>query len=110
LWPTAILWFLWPVAALVLLTRRGERAWAVAVGGVILLNLAVFACYDGWNGSAIGNRYLFPALVGGFALLGAAASGAPRREDARSVGAAQSRGSAGRAESARRAGLSASAQ
>jgi hypothetical protein len=110
LWPTATLWFLWPVAAVVLLTRRGERAWVSAVVGVILLNLAVFACYDGWNGSAVGNRYLFPALVGGFALLGAAASHWTRREVAHSVDAARSRGSAGRAESARRAGLSASAQ
>lgn len=110
LWPTATLWFLWPVAALVLLTRRGERAWALAAVGLILLNLAVFACYDGWNGSTVGNRYLFPALAGGFALLGAAASHLTMREDARPVGAARSRGSAGRAEGARRAGLPASAQ
>jgi hypothetical protein len=79
LWPTASLWFLWPAAVGVLLIAPvAGRAWAVAAVAVVLLNLAVFAPYDGWNGSAIGNRYLFPALVLGFALIGAAVGAVAR--------------------------------
>jgi hypothetical protein len=79
LWPTAPLWFLWPVAVGVLLVapNRG-RAWALAAAAVVLLNLAVFAPYDGWNVSALGNRYVFPALGLGFALIGAAAGAVVR--------------------------------
>jgi hypothetical protein len=110
LWPTATLWFVWPVAALVLLTRRTGRIWVFAVAGVIVMNLAVFACYDGWNGSWVGNRYLFPALVCGFVLLGAAASRIIRCDKSRSADATQSRDSAENAEGAHRAGLSVSVQ
>ena len=93
LWPTAPLWFLWPVAVAVLLVLplRGQT-WVLAAAAVILLNLAVFAPYDGWNGSAVGNRYVFPALVLGFALIGAAAGVV-----ARSVPAPDPTASAGRA-------------
>jgi hypothetical protein len=73
LWTTAPLWFLWPVAVGVLLIAPlSGRAWVIATAAVVLLNLAVFAPYDGWNGSAVGNRYVFPALGLGFALIGAA--------------------------------------
>ncbi|OWK35913.1 hypothetical protein [Fimbriiglobus ruber] len=77
LWPTAPLWFLWPVAAGVLLAPRvvppGGRSWVVAACLVILLNLALFASYDGWyGGSPRGNRYVFPAVVAAVALIGAA--------------------------------------
>jgi hypothetical protein len=110
LWPTATVWFLWPVAALLLVARRRERVWTLAVVGVIVMNLAVFACYDGWNGSAIGNRYLFPALICGIALIGAAASRIGRCGKSRPAGATRSRDSAEDVEGARRAGLSVSAQ
>jgi hypothetical protein len=99
LWPTAPLWFLWPVAVAVLLIAPvAGRAWAVAAAAVVLLNLAVFAPYDGWNGSAFGNRYLFPALVLGFALIGAAAGVVVRAvsgiDPAMSAGRAACRGPA----------------
>lgn len=80
--PTAPLWFLWPIALLAF--RRDRKAWPFAAAGVILLTLALFAPYDGWDGgegdraqlahAPRGNRYAFPALVFGFALIGAAGS------------------------------------
>ncbi|HET6576441.1 MAG TPA: hypothetical protein VFG68_22770, partial [Fimbriiglobus sp.] len=99
LWPTAPLWSLWPVAVCVLLIApvRG-RAWVLTTAAVILLNLAVFAPYDGWNGSAVGNRYVFPALGLGFALIGAAISAvvraAPTPDPAASADGAACRGRA----------------
>ena len=69
--PTAPLWCLWPIAAVVLLRVRESLAWVLATVGMIGMNFAVFACYDGWNGSVVGNRYLFPALMAGLALIGA---------------------------------------
>jgi hypothetical protein len=80
--PTAPLWFLWPVAMLAFVRERTTWAWAAA--GVIVLTLALFAPYDGWDGgegdraqlshAPRGNRYVFPAVVFGFALIGAAGS------------------------------------
>jgi hypothetical protein len=35
---------------------------------ILVLNLTLFACYDEWNASIHGNRFLFPALVAGFIL------------------------------------------
>jgi hypothetical protein len=79
---TAPLWFLWPVAMLAFLRER--KAWTFASAGVIVLTLALFAPYDGWDGgegdraqlahAERGNRYVFPAVVFGFALIGAAGS------------------------------------
>lgn len=80
--PTAPLWLLWPPSAVLLLTRRYApdtgRAWVVASVAVTLANVAIMAPYDGWHGGAldagpvVGNRYVFPAVVFGFALIGAA--------------------------------------
>lgn len=80
--PTAPLWVLWPIAMVAFLRER--KAWAFAAAGVIALTLALFAPYDGWDGgegdrAALdheprGNRYAFPAIVFGFALIGAAGS------------------------------------
>ena len=76
LWPTAPVWFLWPAAAGWLLSGRGRapggRAWVAAAVGVIGLNLLLFSTYAGAReGSAWVNRYLFPALLLGFALVAA---------------------------------------
>lgn len=80
--PTAPLWFLWPLAMVAFVRER--KAWAFATAGIIVLTLALFAPYDGWDGgegdraaleyTPRGNRYVFPALVFGFALIGAAGS------------------------------------
>ena len=74
LWPTAPLWFLWPIGVAWIIARRtsGSR-WVFAAVAIILMNLVLFATYDGWHGgSSAGNRYLFPALVMGFVVIGAA--------------------------------------
>jgi hypothetical protein len=124
LWATVPLWFLWPVAVGVMLMPRfapvGGRAWVAVTAAVILLNLAVFAPYDGWHGGGrllttddggitatdgwtgftIGNRYLFPALGLGFALIGAATGAVARAvlspDPAGSAGGASCRGPADR--------------
>lgn len=77
--PTAPLWVLsLPAAAWLVVGRRS--GWAAAAAGVGAANFALFAAYDGWHGgSAGGNRYLFPALACGFALIGAAGNRAGRR-------------------------------
>ena len=77
---TAPLWFLWPVAAVGLLAGRvpapGGRGWVAAAVAVIALNLAVFARYDqAIEGSTYANRYLFPAVLMGFAVMAAAVEG-----------------------------------
>jgi hypothetical protein len=76
LWPTMPAWFFWPLGLVVLLPRfapAAGRAWVLAAVGVIGLNLAVFACYDGsLAGQVRANRYLFPAVVFGLAVLAAA--------------------------------------
>ncbi|MGL6074861.1 MAG: hypothetical protein ACRC8S_11930 [Fimbriiglobus sp.] len=71
----APLWCLWPVA-LVWAWRKPHvsRPMLVACLGVILLSFALFAPYNGRDsGSTVGNRYLFPALLAGFVILGQAA-------------------------------------
>lgn len=69
--PTAPLWFLWPAGAW-LLARRGrvELRLALALVAAIAANLLIFARYDQWHASIFGNRFLFPALALGLALLG----------------------------------------
>lgn len=94
--PTAPLWLLWPLASGLLLTRRfapaSGRAWVLAAVAVIVVNLAVMAPYDGWHAGAldggpmIGNRYLFPAVVFGVALIGAATGAVVRVATARKWG------------------------
>lgn len=69
-WPTGMirtapLWFLWPIGLFLL--RRERWAWAAAAGAVI--NVGFFAPYDEWNASTGGNRFLFPAVALGGALL-----------------------------------------
>jgi len=45
-----------------------SRLHVVALLLSLLANLVFFACYDEWNASMFGNRFLFPALALGFAL------------------------------------------
>ena len=72
--PTAPLWFLWPIGfAAAIASRIPGTKWLFAAVAMILMNLALFATYDGWHGgSSVGNRYVFPALVMGFVVIGAA--------------------------------------
>lgn len=69
--PTAPLWFLWPAGAWALARRGGaERRQALALGLAIVANLLVFVRYDQWHASIRGNRFLFPAIALGLALVG----------------------------------------
>lgn len=76
--PTAPLYLLWPIAAVMLMVaaRRltvPERVAAACALGVVVLNLAVFAAYNGWHsGSSAGNRYQFPGLAFAAVLIGLA--------------------------------------
>ncbi len=83
--PTAPLLVLAGPAVVLLAARRRLRGWPAGALGVAAVNVAVFATYDGWHGgSSAGNRYLFPAVACGFALIGAAATelaGCARRAD-----------------------------
>ncbi|MCE9534124.1 MAG: hypothetical protein K8T89_23845 [Planctomycetes bacterium] len=65
---TAPLWFLWPFG-LFKAWRTNARWASLALAWSILLNLLFFARYDEWDASAFGNRFLFPAIAFGFALL-----------------------------------------
>jgi hypothetical protein len=68
---TAPLWVLWPAGACVLIRRGGaDRRLAIALAAAIVANLLIFARYDQWHASIFGNRFLFPALALGLALLG----------------------------------------
>ncbi len=62
---TAPLWFLWPLGLWLL--RRERWAWAAALGAVA--NVLIFVTYDEWNATLGGNRFLFPAVGLGGALL-----------------------------------------
>ena len=125
LWPTAPLWFLWPIAFLLLVAPRpwwrgvggegeshaphstslligtssnpsplggeggrenstplggeergkriSQRAEVIAMALMIVATLALFIPFAGWNGTQIGNRYLFPAVTLGFVLMARAA-------------------------------------
>jgi hypothetical protein len=72
LFPTAILWFLWPVGVVAgwRANPQARRA-IIAMTLSLLLNLLFFARYDEWDASEFGNRFLFPAIAFGFALQGA---------------------------------------
>jgi len=83
---TAPLWLLWPLPAVVLLLGRvpapGGRGWVLAAVAVIFLNLVLFCRYDqALEGSVYANRYLFPAVLLGFAVMAAAVEGYTRRTD-----------------------------
>ena len=71
---TAPLWFLWPVGVVMAIRSRSaseafaSRLHVVALLLSLLANLVFFACYDEWNASMFGNRFLFPALALGFVL------------------------------------------
>jgi hypothetical protein len=67
--PTAPLWALWPVGVW-FLWRSGRWRLAAALTGGVAINLLIFARYDEWDASIHGNRFLFPALVLGFAAQG----------------------------------------
>jgi Glycosyltransferase family 87 len=70
----APLWCLWPVAFARAWRAGASRPALVSLAGVILLSFALFAPYNGRDsGSTVGNRYLFPAILAGYALLGLAA-------------------------------------
>lgn len=62
---TAALWFIWPIG--LAMQWRSRFAWALALGS--LANLFFIANYDEWNASFGGNRFLFPAIALGGALL-----------------------------------------
>jgi hypothetical protein len=82
LWTTP-LWFLWPVAAIVAFRKKPvhDRGWILGASLIILANIAVFAPFEGWTGTRIGSRYLFPATVFGFTLIAAAADSLIRKLD-----------------------------
>jgi hypothetical protein len=70
---TAPLWFFWPIG--VWMAIRVDRSKEtlrkmIALTSAIAINFGIFACYDEWQASAFGNRFLFPALVIGLALQG----------------------------------------
>ncbi len=67
--PTAPLWALWPLGVWCL-WRGGQWRPAAALAGGVMVNLLIFARYDEWHASIHGNRFLFPALVLGFAVQG----------------------------------------
>ncbi|MBA4191847.1 MAG: hypothetical protein C0467_28035 [Planctomycetaceae bacterium] len=66
---TAPLWGLWPLGAW-LLWRAGQKWLAIVMACGIVINLLVFACYDHWNATVGGNRFLFPAFALGYAVQG----------------------------------------
>lgn len=73
LFQTAPLWFLFPPAFAVTVKFGRDRRSAFACVAVIVLSFALFMPYDGRHGgSTLGNRYLFPALACGFAVIGMA--------------------------------------
>jgi hypothetical protein len=63
---TAPLWFLWP-AGLWFAAKQAPRA-AATLALAMVLNLLFFARYDEWDATALGNRFLFPAVALGLAL------------------------------------------
>ena len=74
--PKAPLRCLWPLAAVVVWRKRtlsGRKV--LMLVGTIAANLLVIAPYDEWNASALGNRFLFPALASRMVLLAACATG-----------------------------------
>ena len=71
--PTAPLFALALPAVFVLKWRNRFRGVPAVCLALLAANVALFCGYDGWHGgSALGNRYLFPALVAGFVLIGSA--------------------------------------
>ena len=73
--PTAPPFALALPAVFVLKWRRRFFGVPAVCLAVLAANVALFCGYDGWHGgSELGNRYLFPALVMGFVLVGSAAN------------------------------------
>lgn len=68
--PTAPLWFLWPIGFAIAWRERGPERWLLVVLVILVVNVLLFAPFEGWAGTHFGNRYLFPALALGFVLLG----------------------------------------
>jgi hypothetical protein len=68
---TAPLWFLWPIGFAITWRLREPfpRRMALALALGALANVAVFAPYEAWNQSVYGNRFLFPSVALGGALL-----------------------------------------
>jgi len=66
---TAPPWVLWPVGAWVL-WRSGQKWLAVAICSGVIVNFLIFACYDHWNATVGGNRFLLPAFALGYAVQG----------------------------------------
>lgn len=70
---TAPIWFLFLPAFAVVYKFGEDRRSACACVAVVVLSFALFMPYDGRHGgSLLGNRYLFPALAAGFAVIGMA--------------------------------------
>jgi hypothetical protein len=80
-----------PVGVVVLARRGpvpGGRPALVAALATALLTLALFAPYEGrHSGSTVGNRFLFPVIACGFAVMGAAADRTVRARCAASASA-----------------------
>jgi hypothetical protein len=68
---TAPLWFLWPLGFVLAWKTRMpfSRRFTTALALGAMANVFVFALYEAWNQTIYGNRFLFPAVALGGALL-----------------------------------------
>jgi len=63
---TCWLWGLWPVGAYFAWKR--SKLSTLGMAASLVINIVLFAKYDEWSASSYGNRFLFPALILGFAI------------------------------------------
>ncbi|CAN5203298.1 hypothetical protein BH11PLA2_BH11PLA2_18780 [soil metagenome] len=68
---TAPAWFLWPFGLLMILQQPTgfPKRFAISLALASLFNVLLFAHYECWDATTNGNRFLFPAVALGGALL-----------------------------------------